>query len=191
MGHARSHEGLVQASAITPNQQPRLASYRRLPLLLADTRSYATSGLDTRGTTKRESTGRASPFSLLANSETRPGNRSVDGPSGGACEPMRVLVQVPPTFASNDVRRPPRRCPAGWTHASTSSGQPLATTVLHLMAGTASGTEVAWIVIAPAAITAVFAPLTTRLYRAIRGTAMTRSSATRTKSRASCATTES
>jgi ABC-2 type transport system permease protein len=55
-----------------------------------------------------------------------------------------------------------------WLHAfvDVNPVSLLATAVRHLMAGTASPAEVAWVLLATAAISAVFAPLTMRLYRA-------------------------
>jgi daunorubicin/doxorubicin transport system permease protein len=69
-------------------------------------------------------------------------------------------VQCPLTFASN-VFVNPKTMP-GWLHAfvDVNPVSQLTTTVRHLMAGTASGVEVGWILVAAAAISAVFAPVT-------------------------------
>lgn len=79
---------------------------------------------------------------------------------------LSFLVQFPLTMTSN-VFVDPKTMP-GWLHAfvAVNPVSLLATTVRHLMAGTATGTEVTEILLASAAIAAVFAPLTMRLYRA-------------------------
>lgn len=83
-----------------------------------------------------------------------------------AVSTLSFVVQFPLVFASN-VFVDPKTLP-GWLHAfvDVNPVSLLATTVRHLMAGTASGTEVAWVLLAAAAITALFAPVTMRLYRA-------------------------
>ena len=85
--------------------------------------------------------------------------------STAAVSTVSFLVQFPLTFASN-VFVDPKTMP-GWLHAfvDVNPVSVLATTVRDLMAGTASGGEVGAVLLAAAAITAVFAPLTTRLYR--------------------------
>lgn len=83
-----------------------------------------------------------------------------------AVSTLSFVVQFPLTFASN-VFVNPKTMP-GWLHAfvDVNPVSQLTTTVRHLMAGTASGVEVGWILVAAAAISAVFAPVTLRLYRA-------------------------
>jgi ABC-2 type transport system permease protein len=84
-----------------------------------------------------------------------------------AVSTLSFVVQFPLVFASN-VFVDPKTMP-GWLHAfvDVNPVSLLATAVRHLMAGTASGAEVAWVLLATAAISAVFAPLTMRLYRAV------------------------
>jgi ABC-2 type transport system permease protein len=79
---------------------------------------------------------------------------------------LSFLVQFPLTFASN-VFVEPKTMP-GWLHAfvDVNPVSLLANTVRDLMAGTASAGQVGWVLLASAALTAVFAPLTARLYRA-------------------------
>ena len=86
--------------------------------------------------------------------------------SPAAVSTLSFLVQFPLTFASN-VFVDPKTMP-GWLHSfvDVNPVSLLATTVRDLMAGTASATQVVWVLLASAAVTAVFAPLTTRLYRA-------------------------
>jgi ABC-2 type transport system permease protein len=86
--------------------------------------------------------------------------------TAAAVSTLSFLVQFPLTMASN-VFVDPKTMP-GWLHAfvDVNPVSLLATTVRHLMAGTATGTEVAGILLASAAVAAVFAPLTMRLYRA-------------------------
>jgi ABC-2 type transport system permease protein len=75
---------------------------------------------------------------------------------------LSFVVQSPLVFATN-VSSSRGRCRAGCTRNPVSL---LATAVRHLMHGTASGAEVGWVLIASAAISAVFAPVTMRLYPA-------------------------
>jgi ABC-2 type transport system permease protein len=86
--------------------------------------------------------------------------------SPAAVSTLSFVVQFPLVFASN-VFVDPKTMP-GWLHAfvDVSPVSLLATAVRHLVAGTASGAEVTWVLLASTAITAVFAPLTMRLYRA-------------------------
>ena len=82
-----------------------------------------------------------------------------------AVSTLSLVVQFPLVFASN-VFVNPKTMP-GWLHAfvDVNPVSVLATTVRHLMAGTASGAEVGWVLLASATVTAIFAPLTMRLYR--------------------------
>lgn len=86
--------------------------------------------------------------------------------SPAAVSTLSFVVQFPLVFASN-VFVDPKTMP-GWLHTfvDVNPVSLLATAVRHLMAGTATGGEVAWVLVASATITAVFAPLTMRLYRA-------------------------
>ena len=86
--------------------------------------------------------------------------------SAAAVSTLSFLVQFPLTFASN-VFVDPKTMP-GWLHAfvDVNPVSLLATNVRHLMAGTATVANVGWVLLAAAALTAVFAPLTARLYRA-------------------------
>ncbi|HEX5193861.1 MAG TPA: ABC transporter permease [Solirubrobacteraceae bacterium] len=86
--------------------------------------------------------------------------------TAAAVSTLSFLVQFPLTMASN-VFVEPKTMPS-WLHAfvDVNPVSLLATTVRHLMAGTATGAEVTGILLASAAITAVFAPLTMRIYRA-------------------------
>jgi ABC-2 type transport system permease protein len=83
-----------------------------------------------------------------------------------AVSTLSFLVQFPLTFASN-IYVDPATMP-GWLHAfvDVNPVSVLVTTVRDLMAGTASTGQVGLVLLAAAAITAVFAPLTVRLYRA-------------------------
>jgi daunorubicin/doxorubicin transport system permease protein len=85
--------------------------------------------------------------------------------SPAAVSTLSLVVQFPLVFASN-VFVDPKTMPS-WLHAfvDVNPVSLLATTVRHLMAGTASGADVGWVLLASAGITAVFAPLTMRLYR--------------------------
>lgn len=85
--------------------------------------------------------------------------------SAAAVSTLSFLVQFPLTFASN-VFVAPRTMP-GWLHAfvDVNPVSLLATTVRHLMAGTASAAQVGGVLLAAAVLTAVFAPLTAHLYR--------------------------
>jgi daunorubicin/doxorubicin transport system permease protein len=82
-----------------------------------------------------------------------------------AVSTLSFVVQFPLVFASN-VFVDPKTMP-DWLHAfvDVNPVSLLATTARHLMAGTASGAEVASVLIASAAVSAAFAPLTMRLYR--------------------------
>jgi ABC-2 type transport system permease protein len=86
--------------------------------------------------------------------------------SPAAVSTLSFLVQFPLTFASN-VFVDPKTMP-GWLHTfvDVNPVSLLATTVRDLMAGTASATQIGWVLLASAALTAVFAPLSMRLYRA-------------------------
>ena len=85
--------------------------------------------------------------------------------SPAAVSTLSFLVQFPLTFASN-VFVDPETMP-GWLHAfvDVNPVSLLATTVRDLMAGTASATQIGGVLLASAALTAVFAPITMRLYR--------------------------
>ena len=86
--------------------------------------------------------------------------------SPAAVSTLSFIVQFPLVFASN-VFVDPRTMPGGLrAFVEVNPVSLLVTAVRHLMAGTASGAEVAWVLLASAAISAVFAPLTMRLYRA-------------------------
>ena len=76
-----------------------------------------------------------------------------------------LLVMFPLTFASN-VFVDPDTMP-GWLHTfvDVNPVSHLVSAVRGLMAGTASGAEVAWVLVTAAALTAIFGPLTMRLYR--------------------------
>jgi ABC-2 type transport system permease protein len=76
-----------------------------------------------------------------------------------------MLVLFPLTFASN-VFVDPRTLP-GWlrTFVDANPVTHLVTAERALMAGTATGGEVAWVLIASAALVLVFAPLTMVIYR--------------------------
>ena len=84
-----------------------------------------------------------------------------------AVSTLSFVIQFPLTFASN-VFVDPKTMP-GWLRAfvDVNPVSLLATSVRHLMAGTASAGDVGWVLIASATLTAVFAPLTVRLYRAV------------------------
>ena len=86
--------------------------------------------------------------------------------SPAAVSTLSFVVQFPLVFASN-VFVDPKTMP-GWLHAfvDVNPVSLLVTAVRHLMAGTASGAEVAWVLIASTAISTLFAALTMRLYRA-------------------------
>lgn len=82
-----------------------------------------------------------------------------------AVSTLSFVVQFPLVFASNvfvDAKTMP-----GWLHAFVDINPVslLVTAVRHLINGTASGAQLAWPLLAAAAISAVFAPLTMRLYR--------------------------
>lgn len=85
--------------------------------------------------------------------------------SPAAVSTLSFVVQFPLVFASN-VFVDPKTMPS-LLHAfvDVNPVSLLATTVRRLMAGTATGPDVGWVLLASAAITAVFAPLTMRLYR--------------------------
>ena len=77
-----------------------------------------------------------------------------------------LVIMFPLAFMSN-VFVEPRTMPA-WLHsfADVNPMSHLATAERQLMQGTAAGSEVLWVLGASALLTAVFAPLTTRLFRA-------------------------
>ena len=76
-----------------------------------------------------------------------------------------LTVLFPLTFASN-VFVQPHTMP-GWLHTLVDLNpiSHLVTAERALMSGTATAAEIAWVLAASAALTAVFAPLTIRLYR--------------------------
>jgi ABC-2 type transport system permease protein len=78
---------------------------------------------------------------------------------------LSFVIQFPLTFASN-VYVEPKTMP-GWLRAfvDVNPVSLLATAVRALMNGTATGAQVGWVLLASTAITAVFAPITMRLYR--------------------------
>jgi ABC-2 type transport system permease protein len=78
---------------------------------------------------------------------------------------MGMLVLFPLTFASN-VFVDPRTLP-GWLRAFVDANPitHLVTADRALMDGTATAGEISWVLIASAALTAVFAPLTMQIYR--------------------------
>ncbi len=78
---------------------------------------------------------------------------------------VALLVLFPLTLASN-VFADPRTMP-GWLQAfiRVNPISHLVTAERGLMAGTATATQVGWVLLASAALTAVFAPLTMHLYR--------------------------
>ena len=75
------------------------------------------------------------------------------------------VILFPLTFMSN-IFVDPRTMPA-WLRAFADDNpiSHLATTARDLMQGTVTAGELLWVLVAAAALTAVFAPLTTRLYR--------------------------
>jgi len=76
-----------------------------------------------------------------------------------------MLVLMPLTFASNIFVRPETMPSFLQTWVDLNPVSHLVTAVRGLMAGTATFSQVAWVLIASAAITAVAAPITMRLYR--------------------------
>lgn len=78
---------------------------------------------------------------------------------------VSVLVQFPLTFAGN-VFVDPATMP-GWlrTFVDINPVSHLVTTERALIHGTAELADVGWVLVAAAAITAVFAPITMMLYR--------------------------
>lgn len=78
---------------------------------------------------------------------------------------LSFAVQLPLTFASN-VFVNPATMPGwlrAWVHVNPVSH--LVTAERALMGGAAAGGQVGWVLLASAALTAVFAPLTMRIYR--------------------------
>ncbi|MEE6282378.1 ABC transporter permease [Georgenia sunbinii] len=78
---------------------------------------------------------------------------------------VSMLILMPLTFASN-IFVDPSTMPSGlqaWVEINPVSH--LVTAVRGLMGGTATFSDVAWVLIAAAALTAVFAPITMRVYR--------------------------
>jgi ABC-2 type transport system permease protein len=81
-----------------------------------------------------------------------------------AVSTLSFVVQFPLVFTSN-VFVDPQTMPAGLrAFVDANPVSLLATTVRHLMAGSATAGEVLGVLLAAAAITAIFAPLTLRLY---------------------------
>ena len=78
---------------------------------------------------------------------------------------MGMLVLFPLTFASN-IFVDPRTLP-GWLHAFVDANPitHLVTAERALMDGTATAAEISWVLIASAALTTVFAPLTMKIHR--------------------------
>jgi ABC-2 type transport system permease protein len=76
-----------------------------------------------------------------------------------------MLVLFPLTFASN-VFVDPRTLP-GWLRAFVHANPitHLVTAERGLMGGTATAAQLGWVLIAAAALTAVFAPLTMQIHR--------------------------
>ena len=89
--------------------------------------------------------------------------------SAQAVTVISFAVQLPLTFASN-VFVSPATLP-GWLRAfvNVNPVSHLVTAERALMNGTPAGAQVAWVLLASAVLTAVFGPLTMRLYRADRG----------------------
>jgi ABC-2 type transport system permease protein len=83
----------------------------------------------------------------------------------GAVNNLALLVMFPLTLASN-VFADPQTMP-GWLQAfiDVNPISHLVTAERGLMAGTVTAAQVGWVLLASAALTAVFAPLTMRLYR--------------------------
>jgi ABC-2 type transport system permease protein len=79
---------------------------------------------------------------------------------------VALLVLFPLTLASN-IFVEPRTMP-GWLRAlvDVNPVSHLVTAVRGLMSGTATAGQIGWVLLASAALTVVFAPLTMRLYRA-------------------------
>jgi ABC-2 type transport system permease protein len=78
---------------------------------------------------------------------------------------MSMMILFPITFISN-IFVDPSTMP-GWLQPIVENNpiSHLATAVRSLMAGEPNGTEIAWVFIASAVLVAIFAPLTTYLYR--------------------------
>jgi ABC-2 type transport system permease protein len=103
------------------------------------------------------------------------GYRPAGGAGGAALRSAQAVtvisfaVQLPLTFASN-VFVSPATLP-GWLRAfvDVNPVSHLVTAERALMAGTWAPGQVGWVLLASAALTAVFGPLTMRLYRAGRG----------------------
>ena len=77
-----------------------------------------------------------------------------------------MMILMPLTFASN-IFAPPSTMP-GWLRTWAEDINPvsgLVTAVRALMDGTATFSQVAWVLVAAAVITAIMAPVTMRLYR--------------------------
>lgn len=84
--------------------------------------------------------------------------------TAAAVSTLSFVVQFPLVFTSN-VFVDPDTMPAGLrAFVETNPVSLLATTVRHLMAGTADAGEVLGVLLAAAAVTALFAPVTLRLY---------------------------
>ena len=78
---------------------------------------------------------------------------------------VSMMVIMPLTFASN-ISVDPRTMPSGLqTAVELNPVSHLVTAVRGLMGGTATLPDVAWVLIASAVLTAVFAPITMRVYR--------------------------
>lgn len=76
-----------------------------------------------------------------------------------------MLILMPLTFASNIFVRPETMPPFLQTWVGINPVSDLVTAVRGLMAGTATFSQVAWVLVASAVITAITAPITMRLYR--------------------------
>jgi ABC-2 type transport system permease protein len=84
--------------------------------------------------------------------------------SAAAVSTLSFVIQFPLVFTSN-VFVNPETMPAGLrAFVNANPVSKLATTVRHLMAGSATAGDIVWVLAAAAAITAIFAPLTIRLY---------------------------
>ena len=91
---ARPRVQVGQASAITPNQQPRVASHRPLSLLLADRRSHATPRLDARGTMKAGLDREGAPVSQIAEAGHRSGRDHGNRRGEGVALPTLPFAQM-------------------------------------------------------------------------------------------------
>jgi ABC-2 type transport system permease protein len=82
-----------------------------------------------------------------------------------AVSSVSLLIMFPLTFASNIFVQP--RTMPGWLHAFVDANpiSHLVAAERGLMAGTATAGQIGWVLVASAALVAVFAPLTMHLYR--------------------------